>query len=219
MTLAYIISAYKLPELLVRLVARLHRPDTFFFIHVDARSPDAVYHAMTRPLAGYPTVRFLPRHACYWGDFGHVQALLEGLEAALEVGPFDYAVLLTGHDYPLATNDRIAATLQGGEGRAFMRYFPLPSTHWSDGGLDRIEHKQFRIGRRMFRFPGQPFGSGVVGGAWAAATRRLRLTRTFPATLRRCGGSSYWCMPPDFAAYVLRFLAENPGVEMSPALE
>lgn len=213
MTIAYIISAYKLPQLLVRLVRRLDGPTTRFYVHVDARTAGFEFDGMARPLADRANVRFLPRHACYWGDYGHVRASLAGLRAALDNGPFDYAVLLTGQDYPIATNTRIARTLGGSEGAIFMSHFALPSDLWTDGGLDRIEHRQLRIGRRSYRFPGQPFGTGLLGGAWSTWTRLLRLTRTFPQPLRPYGGSSYWSMPADCAAYAVRFLADNPGVE------
>ena len=68
MNVAYIISAYKLPELLVRLVRRLDAPGTSTFIHVDARTHDGIYNAMAAPLARLPHVRFLPRHPCEYAD-------------------------------------------------------------------------------------------------------------------------------------------------------
>lgn len=213
MKIVYIISAYKLPKLLVRLVQRLDGPATRFYVHVDAKTPDAVYRQMVLPLAGHTNVRFLPRNVCRWGDYGHVRASLEGLRAGLADGPFDYAVLLTGQDYPIATNRAIARTFAESDGAVYMSHFPLPSDLWSDGGMDRIEHRQIWIGGRPYRFPGQPFGSGPPGAAWAAVTRWLGLTRTFPSPLRPYGGSSYWCMPADCAAYAVEYLAQNPRVE------
>jgi hypothetical protein len=38
MNLAYIITAYKLPDLLVRLVHRLHSRTTTFLIHIDKKA-------------------------------------------------------------------------------------------------------------------------------------------------------------------------------------
>lgn len=213
MTVAYIISAYKLPSLLVRLVRRLDGPRASFYIHVDARTPEETYRRMAQPLDDLPNVHFLPRHACHWGDFGHVQATLKGLEAAVESERrHDYVVLLTGQDYPLASNDEITSRLEDADGQVFMRHFALPSEHWSDGGIDRIEHRQLRVGGHLVRFPGQPFGSPWLAHVWLGAARSLGLLRRFPEGLTPYGGSSYWCMPADCARYVLDFVSANSHV-------
>jgi hypothetical protein len=207
---AYIISAYKLPELLVRLVRRLDAPGTSTFIHVDAKTHDTVYRAMTEPLADLPNVHFLQRFPCYWGDFGHVRATLEGLRALLSSGrPFDYVVLLTGQDYPLRPNAEIAATLRDAAGQLFMLGWPIPNEHW-DGGLDRIEHWHFRVGRWPLSFPGTPFPQAWLNAAWSLPARVFRLRRSFPGGLRPYGGSSYWMMPADCARYVHDYATANP---------
>lgn len=208
--IAYIISAYKLPALLVRLVRRLDVPGTTFLIHVDAKTPDSVYREMAEPLAAMPNVRFLPRHVCYWADFGHVRATLKGLRELIAWGaPFDQVALLTGQDYPLKSNEEIAATLAGAGDRVFMRCFPLPSDHWTDGGMDRIENRHFRIRERLVAFPGVPFGSQAANAAWTRLCRTLHLYRRLPPGFQPYGGSSYWCMPAECARYVDTFARTN----------
>lgn len=211
MTIAYIISAYRLPELLVRLVRRLDGPHASFYIHVDAKTTEAVYQRMVQPLADRHNVQFLERHTCAWGDFGHVQATLKGLRAALDSErPFDYAVLLTGQDYPLASNDEIQTRLSAANGQVFMEHFPLPDERWTDSGMDRIEHRQIRIGSHLVRIPGQPFADPRLRRIWRTAARAL--LRRFPVGLKPYGGSSYWIMPRDCARYVLDFVRSNPNV-------
>ncbi|HSJ30536.1 MAG TPA: beta-1,6-N-acetylglucosaminyltransferase [Longimicrobiales bacterium] len=211
MNVAYIISAYRLPGQLVRLVRRLDAPGTSFFIHVDAKSEDAVFRAMAEPLRDRPNVHFLPRHACYWGDFGHVQATLKGLSALLAAGqPFDYVVLLTGQDYPLRSNAEIAATLEAAAGQVMLHWMPIPNPHWTDGGAYRIEHWHFRLGRRPLSFPGAPFRHAWLNAAWSLPARLLRLRRSFPHGLSPYGGSSYWIMPADCARYVDGFVRSHP---------
>lgn len=212
MNVAYIISAYKLPSLLVRLVRRLDAPGTSTFIHVDARTPASVYSAMVEPLEDRGDVHFLPRHPCYWGDFGHVHATLKGLRALLASGrPFDYVVLLTGQDYPLKSNTMIQGALHDAAGQVLMDCMPIPNEHWTDdGGRGRIEHWHFRIGRRRVAFPGTPFRNPVLNAAWSLPARVFRLRRSLPAPVRPYGGSSYWMMPADCARYVDRYARENP---------
>ncbi len=105
MQISYIISAYKLPRQLVRLVTRLNTDSASFYLHIDRKSGDEVYDAMVRGLGRLPNVHFLKRHTCYWGGFGHVAATLEGIKSITRPGSeFDYVILLTGQDYPIKTN-------------------------------------------------------------------------------------------------------------------
>jgi hypothetical protein len=211
MRIAYIISAYKLPHLLVRLVQRLAAPGTCIYIHVDARTHHAIYRTMEEPLRDVTGVHFLPRHPCHWGDFGHVAATLKGLRALVASGqPFDYVALLTGQDYPLRPHPQILATLDDANGRVFMDWMPIPNEKWTDGGTDRIEHWHFRVGGRLLPFPGAPFRYGLLNRAWSLPARLLRPRRRFPTGMQPFGGSSYWMMPADCARHVDEFVQTNP---------
>ena len=211
MNVAYIISAYRLPELLVRLVRRLHAPETSIWIHVDARTDDAIFRAMREPLDGLANVEFLERHACHWGDFGHVRATLKGLRALLaSARPFDQAVLLTGQDYPLQSNAGIAARLAAEPGRVFMHWLPIPNEHWTDGGTYRIRDWHFRFAGRARSFPGAPFRSARLNAAWSRAARLAGAQRSFPPGLEPYGGSSYWMMPAACVRYVDEFVRTHP---------
>jgi hypothetical protein len=210
---AYIISAYQRPEMLVRLIERLDAPGTTAFVHVDAKSPDSTYRAMTHPLAVRERVHFLPRHVCHWGDFGHVRASLAGLEALVR-GDFDYdyVVLLTGQDYPLASNARIAEVLGRAEGAVFLDAEPFPHEGWTDGGWPRFRHRHFRLAGVPFAFPGAPFPVRALNAGWWQMARWLRLDRTLPQGLEPWGGSSYWMLPADCARYVVEFARRRPEV-------
>jgi hypothetical protein len=195
--LAYIISAYKHPPQLVRLVERLRSPTSSFFIHVDRKTPPETYRAMVDGLAHLPEVCFLPRHRADWGGFGHVAATLEGINAIVRTEtPCDYVVLLTGQDYPIKPPERIEAFLAGNLGQQFMEYFPLPHLDWEGCGLDRIEAWHLRpLGRRLVLDP-RPW---------------RRLQRRFPRGFRPFGGSSYWCLTRDAVEFVHGFARRNPA--------
>lgn len=65
MKLAYLISAYKDPQQLKRLVNRLHDNDTFFFIHVDMNTDIATF---CKALEGIKNVSFTnTRFNVSWG--------------------------------------------------------------------------------------------------------------------------------------------------------
>jgi hypothetical protein len=197
MKLAYIVTAYKLPEQLTRLVARLSTESSHFFIHVDKRTDDVTYRRMAAPLSDLANVHFLDRHSCYYGDFGHPRATLKGISAILRRRlPFDYAVLLTGQDYPIKSNAQIDDFFSRRDGQSFMAHFPLPHKDWQGGGMERIRAWHLRLRGKRFRFP--PRSLPIV-------RRRL------PGGLRPFGGSSYWCLTAACIEYVYEFVRSSPS--------
>jgi hypothetical protein len=189
--IAFGVSAYKNPAHLERLVRRLHTgPETTFLIHVDRKSSDAVYDEMTGRLADLGGVRFLPRHTCHWGGFGHVRASLKVIDAVVQERAVpDHLILLSGQDYPIKTNAQLRGFLRDGVGRSYFLHFPLPTDNWSHGGLDRFQQWHLRRPYLHLRLP-----------------RRRRL----PHALRPWGGSAYWILSQQAVRTVSDFLAANP---------
>jgi hypothetical protein len=188
---AYVVSAYKLPAQLERLLRRLAGPGVSFTVHVDRKTRRAVYREMvarTRDL----DVEFLPRHRSHWGAFGHVRATLKGIDRLVADGvPFDYAVLLTGQDYPLRAPAAIADFLGAARGRSFMNHWPLPYAGWgSRGGFDRVEDWHVITYRRLHL--------------------ALPLRRELPHGMEPYGGSPYWCLSRRLVDFVHGFVHANP---------
>jgi hypothetical protein len=197
MKIAYIVSAYKNPDQVVRLIRRLDADHVQFYVHVDKKTTDEEYSRIVEPLRALANVDFLERHRCYWSGFGHVRATLKGIEAGIRSGvDFDYAVLLTGQDYPIATNAQIAEFLRSSDGSSFMAHFPLPTDEWEGGGLARID--RWHVGIRSRRYVVTP-------------RPRLGLRRRFPFGLQPFGGSAYWCLSWRCVQYVDRFVRRNPS--------
>ena len=170
MTVAYVISAYKLPGQLIRLVRALQAPGRVFFIHVDRRTADTVYDAMAAGLAVFDNVEFLPRHDCEWGDFGHVRATLKGLNRLAATGrTCDYVSLLTGQDYPIVSNASADERLARADGHSFMNFQPLPVDGLEDGGWARLPARELPYGLVPY------FGSGY----WTLHRTAVEYVRAF----------------------------------------
>jgi hypothetical protein len=188
--IAYVISAYRRPEHLARLVHRLAGEDVRFFVHVDSKTREPTYRKMVEGVAPLGTASFLPRHACHWGGFGHVQASLKGI-AAIAASGFDpeYTILLSGQDYPIKSNRTIRQFLGSRGGRSSFLYFPLPTPHWTGGGLARFRDWHLR---------------------WRRLHVRVPLRRRLPLGMRPWGGSAYWIMSRAALALVHGFVNEHP---------
>jgi hypothetical protein len=191
--LAYLISAYKNLDQTARLVRRLDTGAAASLVHVDKKTDDSEYLALTKELADVASAHFLERHTCHWGGFGHVRATLKGLDwlVARSVS-LDYLILLTGQDYPIKSNDFIVRFLEQNRGRSFMTFESLPRRSWGDrGGLDRVEYRHLRAYGHHLRLP---------------------LKRSFPKGLRPYGGGAYWCLSRECIEYVSSFVGERPDV-------
>jgi hypothetical protein len=193
LTLAYIISAYRNLGQVTRLVRRLRHNESVFFVHVDKKTDEEDYLALRKSLEDFTDVRFLERHTCHWGGFGHVRATLKGIDSLLaRAVPFDYLVLLTGQDYPIKSNAFIVRFFEENRVRSFMAFASLPTRSWSPrGGLDRIEYWHLRAYGHHLRSP---------------------VKRSFPTELQPFGGGAYWCLSRECVEYVSRFVADRPDV-------
>lgn len=207
MHIVYIISAYKLPYLLVRLVHRLQSGNATFFIHVDKKTPLNIFKQMTDGLQFSENVYFLKRHNCYWGDFGHVEASLQGIEELLKRDIyFDYAVLLTGQDYPLKKNDDIETFFEKNNDYSFIKYASPPDKNWVG---DRLEYWHYHIFGKHIRFP-----MDAQSGKFIILKKLLNLPfsgkRESPPGLDLYGGSSYWNLSREAIYYISDYVDRNP---------
>jgi hypothetical protein len=194
MRIAYIVSAYKRPEQLARLVSHHGQSASAIAVHVDAKTHRREFDAMVDGVRDVPGAYFLPRHRCYWGGFGHVRASLKGIEHLVESGVgFDYAVLLTGQDYPLQSDDDLRRFFALADGRSYLSYWRLPFAPWGTrGGLDRVEQRHLLGPRRLHvRLPGR---------------------RDLPDGLQTFGGSPYWALARPVVEWLHGYVRRRPDV-------
>ena len=209
---AYIISAYKRPDLLVRLVDSL-APNPVA-IHVDKKS--SIFEGLQKSLASYSNVTFLPRHTCYWGLFGHVQASIEGMKWFAGTG-CDYAILLTGQCYPLKSNSDIALALDELQGKSVIETLRFPLERWGNdyGGYKRLDRFYFSVDHPLYKkVRAFDMLSRAVGqDEMLRQVRYVRLWRRRPPLgLHPYGGSGYWCLSRKCVEHVLEYLSAHPAV-------
>ena len=148
--LACIILAHADPVHLRRLIQAL---EPFpIFLHIDDRTPDATFAAMTADLPSRCTV--LKRTSTAWAQWGLVAAELEGYRTALDSTDATHFALFSGADYPLASAREIVEFLEEHIGESFARVLELPIPQWGkSGGLARLRYRHWAFGKRMLRLP------------------------------------------------------------------
>jgi Core-2/I-Branching enzyme len=191
MRIAYVVTVHKNPAQVGRLLRRLATDDAIFVLHVDRRAGDEIDAAMRRQVDGLQA-DFVARNRCFWGGFGHVRAAVKGLDHLLSHGvPFDYAVWLSGQDYPLRPATAIERFLAEAGGKSFLHHERLPTSFWRRGGFTRIEQWHL-VSYRALHLP-VPWRRKVPGG------------------LAPYGGEGWWSFSRPVAEYVRDFDAANPS--------
>jgi Core-2/I-Branching enzyme len=193
--IVYIVLAHTLPDQLCRLVNRLDQREVRFLVHIDRRSADAEWRAARRNLARNDRVTLLPRRRCRRSTFGQVAAPLAALGwLATQSAVFDYAILLTGQDYPVKSHEVIARTLARSGRTWFLHAFPMldaARSDWPVTEVHRYRDHHFWLMGRHFHVP---------------------LKRRIPRGLEPFGGSAYWALPREACRFITEFTEANGDV-------
>jgi Core-2/I-Branching enzyme len=215
MNLAYIITAHKNPEQLVRLVERLNADGATFFVHVDRRTDAQTYGRMVDGLRHLSNVHFMKkRFKCHYMTlFSAVQAVLQGIREMFQKNvAFDYLIYMTGQDYPIKTNAQIEAFLQDAGGLSYMAYLPLPFEGWDLTGAriiqnaSRIECWHLHLFGRYVRLPLR--GSSRLS---RAINLFIPKKRQLPNDFQPYGGWAYWCLARQHVLYIHHFIKAHPS--------
>ena len=211
MKICYFISAYKLPEQVVRLVKKLDSPGTWFYIHVDKRSGDQIFQVIKEDLRSLENVVFLKRHSSYYGSFGHVRATLKGIDTLLRSNSdFDYVVLLTGQDYPIKTNVYIQDYLNANYGKSFMSHYTLADP-FSGKWRERLSRLYYFNEQGSHTFPGYKVFRHVLYKMWKVSKSTMDLELFFPTGITPFFGNAYWVLFRKHVEYIAKFVHRNPG--------
>lgn len=204
MNVAYIILAHKNPQQVIRLVLRLldGEGDTVV-IHYDRNSADIGYRQLVEALASRQNVLFTNRTRCSWGGFAIVEATVNCLRELSRKGiSYDYAMLLSGQDYPLQCTRKLKNWLKSANGHSFMQYFSLPNACWHGGGVSRLESWQYT---RIALF-GYSVGHGGLVNLVNKTMNMLFPRRKFFPHLTPYGGSQWWCLSREAVGYILHYI-------------
>lgn len=205
--LAFLISAYRDPAHLARLVSSLEG-DARFFVHIDARVDDAPFRAA---LPG--SVTFVKRHRVSWGGWEQVEYQREMLEAALRSGEdFSHLVCLSGQDYPLWSNSHIHQFFEENKDREIIAGYNITR---GDNAA------QLRKVTRIHPFRDLAWKSqwwrnkAIVLSRHTLSLFGVRRKPRVEIDGRECDiffGSDYWAITPACARHVVSVLRGQPAV-------
>src|SRR4030066_113594 len=220
MKIAYLILSHQHPAQLTNLVTTLnHGNRSLFYIHVDRKSEGFLDSPSLTSIKDLENVTFLnDRVGVYWGGFSIVEATLRLLRKAVDEGGFQYAVLLSGQDYPIKSNSYIESFFQAHDGKEFISYTPLPSQDWDWGPdiMERIEcYWRADDVRRLLEMVGSKRLQRLGWRAYYRFTETVYthvpgLKRKFLSGFSPYGGSQWFAISARCATYVLDYSREHP---------
>jgi hypothetical protein len=200
-SIAYLVLAHSDPVHLRRLLKRLQRENVAFYVHIDGKADiDPFKHAT----ADIEPIYFCePRVKVTWAAFSVVEATLRILEMALahEDLTCNRFVLLSGADYPIASNEEINHFFSLYPEREFIRGFSLVKS-------DKYQAWKVR---------GWHFRELAPRNSWLrpplfALERTLRLfPRRLPDLMLVCG-SQWWGLTRACAQFCVDFSRSAPDL-------
>ena len=193
MKVATIITAFKLPVQLERMLKAMEHPDFYFFIHIDKKMDIKEFEY----LGSLPRVTFIKeRIRCNWGGFSFIKAYLTALEEVLSSGQaFDFYSLMSGQDYPLKPMQQISDFFTANRGKNFISYDEDHKKDWWEHAVTRFELYHLTD----LRFKGKYLLQKIIN--------QLSPKRKFPLPVKLYGSSdsSWWTLTAESAKYLINF--------------
>ncbi|CAG5115950.1 unnamed protein product [Candidula unifasciata] len=110
--LAFSMLTFKDVEMVERLLKAIYRPQNYYCIHVDKKSPDSFYQSVASIAKCFPNVFIATRRIdVQWGWFSVLEPELECMKELWRYPKWKYFFTLTGQEFPLKTNFELVKIL------------------------------------------------------------------------------------------------------------
>jgi Core-2/I-Branching enzyme len=196
--IAYLVFAYKNPQVLRKAIATLSNENCTFFIHIDQNANIAAFSG----IRGQNIVFSENRVSVHWAEISGIEAIILLIRQALEGAQrYDSFVLLSGSEYPLRSSQYIHRFLDDNRGSEFMSLVKMPAP---GKPLSRINTLTFPSEKPVRRFAVRALAK--VGLAQRDYRKHL-------GGLEPYAGNTWWALSRDACEYTLEFMKRNPHVK------
>lgn len=201
--ISFLITAYSHPEQLIRLINCIGKQagHSDIFVHIDKKS-DMDISYLIKKTSTY--VNYYKRYPVYWGGYNQILSILSLVEEAVNKQKYDFLILLSGHDLPVASYNELISFLKNNLKRSFITSFKLPITSWNyKHGLGRVQwywfmdhvmrirglHKFHLISHYLFE--------------------KFNIIKPASRGIEFYGGSDWWMLPYEVAHWCLNEFNNN----------
>ena len=193
---AYVVTAYKEPAQIERLIKRLSHESFDFYIHLDKKIDKTAFLY----LGDMERVYFVRKPALVrWGAHNLTVGILNSFKEILNSGrQYDFISVLSGQDYPLKPVDQLYFFLEKNIGKNFI-YFKDPGEEWWSHNVKRVS--QYHMTNLGFK------GKHRLGYFINSVLPR----RKFPLPYKLYGGpcATHMTLSIECAWYVVSFMEKD----------
>jgi hypothetical protein len=199
-----LISAYKNLNHIEEII-NFFNDDFAFYIHIDKKSK--LPETDIKKLKANKKVVLVSRHyTTNWGGVNTLKSFLLLIKEALKNPDIEYLHIISGGDFPIKTNNYFADFFEQNKGKEFLEHFPLPSTRWTDGGMNRVNHYNLYD---IFN------AKSYIGVRAISQTlkfqKALKVKRNLSDSLPKLhGGSTWWSLSNKCLKYVIDYTEREP---------
>jgi len=187
MRIAYLITAYKYPDLFRRMFRTIYDPENIYLVHIDAKS-NASFHEEIRDFLGdFPKARLMKSHDWIYGGYSAIDIQLKAMEELFDE-EWDFFINLTAQDFPLRSQAYIKGYLQENRQHNFMQIRDM-----------ELSWKQSRFRRKWY------FVELQTGSLPLLRRQRiwpLPIPRSYPKGYKRYGGLTWFILNREFCEYL-----------------
>ncbi|WP_162417029.1 beta-1,6-N-acetylglucosaminyltransferase [Cyclobacterium roseum] len=181
--------------------------DFLFFIHLDKKSKFS--NASIERLTSQKNVVFVSRkYSVNWGGLNLLKALLLLAKEALKNKEVGYLHSMSGQDFPIKSSQQIKLFFERHNGKQFIEYFPLPSSRWVGGGINRLDYYSFYDVFNKKTKSGSKLISILLKIQKFLGFRR----KPFAFFPKLYGGSAWWSLSRSCVSYVIDQLDQDPQI-------
>ncbi len=194
MRIAHLILAHKNPAQLYRLIAALDHPAFDFYIHIDKKKDATPFKALLQQ----QNVFFInERTKIYWGDWGTIQATLNGFDIIIPKG-YDYINVISAQDFPIKSPDYIYKYFYDKRGTEYITCDSIEG-NWADAASRITDYHLIN-----WRIPGKHRLEKIL--------TKILPSRVFPLKYKIVGRANWFSLTTEAAVYAVNFLKANPKV-------
>ena len=208
----FLISAFKDPVHLGRLVCALDDADSDFYVHIDKKEDIRPYQKVCE---GRNVLFLNNRVNVYWGTYSQVEFQMRLIKAALDSGQsYDRLFILSGQDYPLWSNRQINDYLSQIGDEELLSAICLDSKE-VDGPYKKI----YRCYRPQTDLPvigakgNDLLSKGIRKVAKLMGVHQPLHFEADGYEWKLYKGSDYLCLSGELARYVYETWANTPSVQ------
>jgi len=195
---AYLVFAYKNPQLLKRAIKMLSTEHCAFFVHIDQKSDIDQFSCISGDNVFFTDKRLI----VYWAEFSGIEAILLLIRQALDRSErFESFVLLSGSEYPLRSGRYIQTFLEENRGFEFISLLKMPSPGKPISRINTLRLESDKPVRRL--------GWRILAKMGLAE----RDYRQHLGGLEPYSGITWWTLSRNACEYVLSFAESNPHVK------